>query len=375
MANVLILGGGFGGLIAAERLSASLDSSHKITLVSPNQDFTFYPSLVRLAMGEIEREDITFDLRRKLNDAKVHFVRGEMLRINPRAKSVTVTGDEFNGDISYDFLIIATGRRLATEQVVGFFENADHLLGVKAALKFGEDVKKFKQGSIIVGMCPDARLPVPVCEAAFALARRFEQEIRDGDVTVKVLFPDSLETVFGGATLNRELEASFRHHGINVLYDVPINKITEDEIHSSNGHIIHHDLLMLVPPFRGNATLESLGITDDFDFVKVDRNLRVEGLENVYAIGDITNFPGPKLAHMAVRQADVASSNIRAEINGERPAEDYYHEIAMVIDAGGAESIYVHYGVTDEKLYGVKKGRLWGLAKSTHDRLWQARHG
>lgn len=375
MANILILGGGFGGLIAAERLAASADASHNITLVSPNQDFTFYPSLVRLAFGECEREDITFDLRRKLNQARVHFVRGEMTSINPRAKKVTVAGDEVRGDISYDFLVIALGRRLATEKVAGFFEYAHHLLGVKSALKFGAAVNAFRQGDIIVGMCPDAQLPIPVCETAFALARKFEDAIRDGDVRVKVLFPGPLKSVFGGATLHKELESSFRHHHINVLYDIPVSKITETEVLSSAGHAVKHDLLMLVPPFRGNAALQPLGITNEMDYVKVDKMMRVDGLDRTYAVGDIAAFEGPKLAHMAVRQADVAAANIAAELKGARPAEEYYHEIAMVIDAGGSDSIYLRYGMTDETLYGLRKGRIWGLAKNTHDRIWQARHG
>lgn len=375
MANVLILGGGFGGLVVAERLSAALDSSHQITLVSPNKDFTFYPSLVRLAFGESETADITFDLRRKLNHSRVHFVRGEMTAINPRAKKVTVAGDEVRGDIAYDYLVIALGRRLATEKVPGFFEHAHHLLGVKAALKFGEAVNEFREGDIIVGMCPDARLPVPVCEAAFALARKFEDDIRDGSVRIKVLFPGPLEEVFGGATIHRELESSFRHRRINVLYDVPINKITASEVLSSAGHSINYDLLMLVPPFRGNAAVAPLRITDQMDFVNVDKMMRVNGLEQTYAVGDITAFAGPKLAHMAVRQADVAAANIASEIAGARPVDEYYHEIAMVIDAGGSDSIYLRYGITDETLYGLRKGRIWGLAKSTHDRIWQARHG
>jgi len=375
MANVLILGGGFGGLIAAERLSAALGSSHQITLVSPNQDFTFYPSLVRLAFDECEPDDITFDLRTKLNDTRVHFVRGEMTAINPRAMKATVAGDEFRGEIGYDYLVIALGRRLATEKVTGFFEHAHHLLGVRAARKFGEAVNSFREGDIVVGMCPDAQLPVPVCETAFALARKFESEIHDGDIRVKVVFPGPLESVFGGATLHKELESSFRHRGIKVLYDVPISKITETEILSSAGHAIKHDLLMLVPPFRGNAALAPLGITDDMDFVLVDKTMRVAGLENAYAVGDITSFEGPKLAHMAVRQADVATANIANEIAGRKATEEYYHEIAMVIDAGGSDSIYLRYGITDETLYGLRRGRIWGLAKSTHDRIWQARHG
>ena len=375
MAHVLILGGGFAGLIAAERLSAGLDSSHQVTLVSPNEDFTFYPSLVRLAFGESDAGDIKFDLRTKLNDSRVHFICGEMTDINPRTKKVTVAGDEFRGEISYDYLVIALGRRLATEKVAGFFEHAHHLLGVKAALKFGDAVKAFREGDIVVGMCPEARLPIPVCETAFALARKFENEIRDGDVRIKVVFPGSLESVFGGATVHKELESSFRHHGINVLYDVPITRITETEVLSSAGHAVKHDLLMLVPPFRGNASLRSLGISDDQDFVMVDKSMRVASLENVYAVGDITAFEGPKLAHMAVRQADVAAANITSEIAGKKPVEEYYHEIAMVIDAGGSDSIYLRYGITDETLFGLRKGRIWGLAKTTHDRLWQARHG
>ena len=375
MANVLILGGGFGGLIAADRLSASLDSSHNITLVSPNHDFTFYPSLVRLAFGECDPADITFDLRRKLNQARVHFVRGEMTAINPRTNRVTVAGDEFRGDIAYDYLVIALGRRLATEKVTGFFEHAHHLLGVKAALKFGEAINAFREGDVVVGMCPDAQLPIPVCETAFAFARKFENAIRDGDIRLKVVFPGPLESVFGGATLHKELESSFRHHRINVLYDIPVSKVTETEVLSSAGHALKHDLLMLVPPFRGNAALEPLGITDEMDFVNVDKMMRVDRLERTYAVGDITAFDGPKLAHMAVRQADVAAANITSEIDGKKPTEEYYHEIAMVIDAGGSDSIYLRYGITDETLYGLRKGRIWGLAKNTHDRIWQARHG
>ncbi|MCY7348707.1 MAG: hypothetical protein LH614_21155 [Pyrinomonadaceae bacterium] len=51
MANILILGGGFGGLIAAEELSQSLGGAHQITLVSRSREFVFYPALVRVAFA------------------------------------------------------------------------------------------------------------------------------------------------------------------------------------------------------------------------------------------------------------------------------------------------------------------------------------
>jgi sulfide:quinone oxidoreductase len=373
MASILILGGGFGGLIAAERLSAALASPHQVTLVSPSRKFTFYPALVHLAFGECEPDDITFDLADKLKDLGVRFVQGETVRIDKDNRSVEITGEDFSGEIGYDYLVIAPGRRLATEKVPGFFEYAHHLLGVNAALKFGEAIRAFRKGEIIVGLCPEARLPVPVCEAAFALAKKFQNEIHGGDIHIKVIFPESLATAFGGASLHKELEDAFQRHGINVLYDIRINEITSDEVLSTDGHRIRHDLLMLVPPFRGHSMLRVLG-TDDFDFVKVDGKLRIRGLDRAYAAGDIVAFSGPKFAHMAVRQANVAATNLIAEINGKEPNEEYYHEIATIINAGGPDSIYLHYGIWDDRTYRLKKGAIWGRMKDIHDSFWQARH-
>ncbi|MGE3467535.1 MAG: NAD(P)/FAD-dependent oxidoreductase [Pyrinomonadaceae bacterium] len=374
MANILILGGGFAGLVTAERLAASVDDSHQITLVAPNKKFIFYPGLVQLAFGKCSPEDITFDLSAKLSNLGVRYVQGEMIRIHDKRRKVEIAGDDFRGEIAYDYLVIALGRRLATERVSGFFENAQHLLGVKAAVKFGELVRTFREGTIIVGLCPDARLPVPVCETAFALAKKFEDEVRDGKIQIKVVLPESLEAAFGGANLHKELEAAFKRSGINVLYDVPIREISFNEVISTQKHKIKCDLLMLVPPFRGNASLSELDITDSEYFVKVDERMRVHGLQSTYAVGDIVAFSGPKLAHMAVRQAEVAAKNIIAEVKGEEPDEVYYHEIATIIDAAGPDSLYLHYGIWDDAMYRLKKGRFWGWAKHTHDALWRTRH-
>lgn len=374
MANVLIVGGGFAGLIAAERLAPVLGAEHQITLVSPSRRFTFYPALVELALGQCEVSDITFDLGAKLAQLGVRYVEGELLRVHGGRQRVEITGDDVAGEIGYDRLLLAPGRRLATEKVKGFFEYSHHMLGVNAALRFGEAVERFREGTIVLGLCPGGRLPVPVCETAFALARRFESKMNDGTVRIKVIFPGSLKDAFGGADLHKQLEAAFERHRINVLYDVPIVEITGDEVLSSEKHSIEHDLLMLVPPFRGQAILDELGITDEEDFVLADDLMRVHGMSNTYAAGDLVAFSGPKFAHMAVRQAEVAAANIAAELKGQEPSEHYYHEIATIIDSGGADSIYLHYGIWDDWVYRLKQGTFWSWAKETHDSVWRARH-
>lgn len=374
MANILILGGGFGGLITAEKLSSALGSEHQITLVSNSQKFVFYPALVQVAFGKLAPEDISFDLRKKAGDIGVRFVEGEAIRINLQRRSVYVAGDDFTGDIHYDYLVLSLGRRLATEKAPGFFEYAHHLLDVRSALKFGAAVKDFREGRIVIGMCPGARLPVPACETALALARRFETEISENKISITIVFPESVDEAFGGADIFRELEWAFMKHDINLVKKFPVREITEDKILNDEGRSINHDLLMLVPPFQGHGLIKHLEIEDESEFVEVNEFMQAARLPKTYAVGDCTALPGPKLAHMAVREAEVAAKNIAAEIRGEQPAEVYYHEINTIIDAGNEDSIHLHYGIWDDDLYRLQTGTLWSWAKEIHDSYWQARH-
>jgi sulfide:quinone oxidoreductase len=68
---VLVLGGGFGGLVAAGRLARRLGDEHQVTLVSRTARFLFHPALVRLAFGQCEPDDVSFDLREALAERGV----------------------------------------------------------------------------------------------------------------------------------------------------------------------------------------------------------------------------------------------------------------------------------------------------------------
>ena len=175
MAKILILGGGFGGVVAAEQLADQLGDQHQITLVSRSRHFVFYPALVRFAFGKCDRTDVSFDLRNAMLDRRVNFIEAEVARIDPFARKVTIAHGELEGNLPYDFLVFALGRRLATERITGFYEHAHHLLNVDKAIKFGKAVAGFHEGHAIIGQCAGTRLPVPVYETAFALARSLEE--------------------------------------------------------------------------------------------------------------------------------------------------------------------------------------------------------
>lgn len=371
MARILILGGGFGGLTAAEKLADSLGAEHQITLISLKPEFVFYPALTHVAFGNLQPDDVKFDLRAKLSDLDVRFVQGEVIGIDTVNQTVKIFGDDFSGNIHYDYLIVALGRRLATEKVGGFFEYANHLLGIQAALKFKKAIENFTSGKIVVGLCPDAYLPAPVCETAFVLAKKFASGIAAKKVSINVVLPETLENAFGGAKIHREIESAFADHGISLIENFPVDDISKLQI-SAGDKSLDYDLLMLLPPFRGQASVKHLDDSaDESLFAKVNHLMQIKNLEHTYAVGDITALPGPKFASAAIQQAETAAANIVSEINGEKPRAELVHNIAKFIDAGGADSIYLHYGIWDEGLYRSETSSMPNWAKFIHERLWK----
>src|SRR6185503_19323135 len=194
MAKILVLGGGFGGVVAAERLAEQLGDEHQITLVSRSRQFIFYPALVRLAFGKCDVDDVSFDLRQTMLNRRVNFVEAEVAHIDPFERKVTIAHGEVEGKLPYDYLIFALGRRLATEKITGFYEHAHHLLNVDKAIKFGQAIDEFKQGRALLGQCFGARLPVPVYETAFALARHLEKKGQRDRVRITVVSPATIES-------------------------------------------------------------------------------------------------------------------------------------------------------------------------------------
>lgn len=372
MANVLILGGGFGGMVAAEYLAKTLPTEHQITLVSRSSRFTFYPALVRLAFGKCEVDDISYDLREAMLDRRVRFIEAEVAHVDPHARKASLRGGDIDGDIKYDYLVYALGRRLATEQVTGFFEHAHHLLGVKAALKFGEAARGFRKGHAVIGSCPGARLDVPVYETAFALARQLEE--RGDRARITIISPDYPSEHPGGADLAHALRPTLAAHHIEHLASFPIAKVTAEAVVSSDGREVEYDLLMLVPPFEGASALASTGLADEEGYVRVDHTMRVLGAGKMYAAGDAVYFSGPKMGHMAVRQAEVAAENLAAEIEGREPSARYNHEMTLVVDEGGKDTFYLHKSLWEEGDKTVGRGRFWGWAKRAHEKYFQTQH-
>ena len=374
MAKILILGGGFGGVVAAERLAEELGDDHQITLVSRSRHFVFYPALVKVAFGGCDAKDVSFDLRHAMLDRRVNFIEAEVARIDPGERKVTIAHGEIEGNISYDYLIFALGRRLATERITGFYEHAHHLLNLDKSLKFGKAISNFHKGRAVIGECAGTRLPVPVYETAFALARLLEERGQRDQVRITVVSPGEFGSEFEDRDAAIALEKAFAARQIELIPNFPVEIVTQNSVSTRTGQTINHDLLMLLPPFRGSSAASYLGLTNGEGYINVDSTMRVTGQDRIYAVGDCVNFIGPKMGHMATRQGEVAAMNLAAEIDGHEPVSHYLHELKLVIDEAGRDSMYLQKDIWKDGPATIRQGHFWSLAKRAQKEYWQFSH-
>src|SRR6185503_15010142 len=294
--------------------------------------------------------------------------------IDPFERKVSIAHGQVEGKLPYDYLVFALGRRLATEKIPGFYEHAHHLLNVDKAIKFGKEVKALDDGRVVLGQCFGARLPVPVYETAFALARHLEQNGRRDRVRITVVSPDTLESELRDAAGAVALKKALDKHQIEHLSNFRIASLTQNSAITHTADAIHFNLLMLVPPFRGSSAAHYMGVTDDDGYIHVHATMRVIDHERIYAVGDCVSFSGPKMGHMAVRQAEVAATNLAAEIDGRGPVSNYIHDMRFVIDEAGTDGLYLHKDSWKGEPATVKQGRFWSWSKRVQQKYWEAMH-
>jgi sulfide:quinone oxidoreductase len=269
-------------------------------------------------------------------------------------------------------LIFALGRRLATERISGFYEHAHHLLNVDKAIQFGKALAHFHEGRAVIGQCAGARLPVPVFETAFALSRLLKERGERHHVRITVVSPNELASELGDDAA-KQLKKALEVREIDFLPNFASEKIAKNSISTKSGNATNFDLLMLVPPFRGSPAASYLDITNEEGYINVDWTMRSTGQDRIYAAGDCVNFEGPKMGHMAVRQAEVAAMNLAAAIEGQEPITHYVHEMKFVIEDAG-EGIYLHRDIWTNGPATLRQGRFWSWAKRAQKEYWEASH-
>ena len=170
MAKIIIIGASTGGLPAAYETKKILGSGHEVIVISDTEIFHFVPSNPWVAVGWRKRKDTAFPLRPYLEKRGIGLIAEAAQKIDPQQKQVTTIRGTV---IPYDYLVIATGPKLAFEEVEGLGpeRNTVSICTIDHAEKAYEAYQRFvkEPGPIVVGAVQGASCFGPAYEVAFIL--------------------------------------------------------------------------------------------------------------------------------------------------------------------------------------------------------------
>jgi len=311
--QIVILGGGSGGIVAATKLGRELGAEHDVTLIDRRSDHVFMPAFLFMMVGQRRPEDITRKLRR-LERRNVRVLQAEILGIDPAKQQVVLDSTA----VSYDYLIVSLGMQTAPELVPGFREGAHHAWEMEAALRLRSALELFNGGRILVGVpLGPYRCPPAPYEAQWMLDSYFRERGMRDRVSIEFFTRDP-EPAGEAHDPVVWMDAQSKKRNIKQHYEFVVKSIDPERktVTGLYGYQLSYDLLFMIPPHRPAKALLDSGLADSETGVRVDYDTLATKWDNVYAIGDCADMPASKAGVVAHQEGDVVAHNLAVEITG-----------------------------------------------------------
>ncbi|MBM3266335.1 MAG: NAD(P)/FAD-dependent oxidoreductase [Candidatus Sericytochromatia bacterium] len=347
MARVLILGGGFGGIVAANALRALLPAEHHVTVIERQSAFAPGANNLWIMLGDAQRQ-----LRPRpvaaLEARGVAVVADEIRAIDPAAVRVETAA---HGALSADFLVIALGAELDMTLIPGLAAAAETYYTAEGAARCRDRLGAFEGGDLVtlVSRMPYKCPPAPY-EAAMMLGDLLERRGIRARAKLAIYTPEPQPLGTGGPVMGDALKKMLAMRGIKLATGMTAAEIDPAgrEIRFEDGSRAHFDLLLAVPPHVAPGVVREACLAKPW--IPVDRfTCEVPGLDGrVYAIGDVTSIalPGrhnpdvplnlPKAGTFAESEARVVAKHIASKILGgaSDAAFDGYGECYVEVQHG-----------------------------------------
>ncbi len=318
--TVLVLGGGIGGVVAASRLRSRLPREHRVVLVEREARHLFAPSLLWLMVGRRTEMQISRPIAR-LAKRGIELVHGEIERIDAKARSVHVGGQE----ITADYMIIALGAELAPETIPGLAEAGHNLYTLAGAQALDAARVQLTQGHLVVLV---SAIPFKCPAAPYEAAMLLEDDLRRRGVrdrvTVDLYTPEPGPMPIAGPQFSAQVRQMVEAKGIGYHPEHTVVKVDPAArlVHFANGRHVRFDLLAYVPPHRAPAVVRKSGLNGESGWIPVNCGTLETKHPGVYAIGDVTGIPLaigkplPKAGVFAHGEAEVVAHNIARDVLG-----------------------------------------------------------
>jgi sulfide:quinone oxidoreductase len=326
MAHVLILGGGFGGLAAAQELRERLTPDDEITLVDRSDRFYIGFAKIWDLVGMRPLEEGTGRLE-NLDRHGVRYVRAEIESLDPESRTVRTSAGDFTGDA----LLVALGAADDPAHVAMLGGSAHNLYDGAALPAMRSALAELDSGSLLVSIlggplkCP----PAPY-EAILLLDEHLrERGVRD-DLELAISTPQPMTLPVAGPDASRMVAERLGERGIDLLDRRAVEQIdtSASAVRFADGSETGFDLLLAVPAAAPPSVVAASALTGPSGWIEPDPRTFETGFERVYAVGDCTMVPTasgqlPKAGVFAEAGGRVAARNIVADLTGsERTSYD-----------------------------------------------------
>jgi sulfide:quinone oxidoreductase len=359
------MGAGLGGMPMAYEMKELLRKEDRLTVVGNGPNFHFVPSNPWVAVNWRDRNDIEFPVAPYLEKKGIAFDPRGVKRVHPESNQLEMND---GATMDYDYLVIATGPKLAFDEIEGFgpHGNTQSICHVDHASEAGQDWDAFCKdpGPIVVGAVQGASCFGPAYEFCFIMETDLrKRRIRD---RVPMTFVTSEPYIghlgLGGVGDSKGmLESALRDKHIKWITNAKVTKVEAGQMfvteHDEDGrpkkeHVLPFRFSMMLPAFKGvDAVFGIEGLTNPRGFILIDQYQRNPKYANVYAVGVCVAIPpveatpvptgAPKTGYMIESMVTATAHNIRAAIDGKKPTYKATWNAVCLADLGDTGIAFV----------------------------------
>lgn len=356
MKNLVILGAGTAGTMMANHLVKKLPSNQwNITIIDQYNSHYYQPGFLFIPFNIYKPEQVKKTIEEFIPKG-VSLIKEKIEKIQAENNNVLL---ENGTEILYDILIIATGSKIAPQEVEGMLGEYWHktifdFYTFEGAVALRDKLKNWKGGKLVVHVTEmPIKCPVAPLEFAFLADDYLHKKgIRD-KVEIKYVTP--LSGAFTKEKTAKELAYLLEEKGIEIIPDFAVEHIEGEngKMYDYGGEIVDFDLLVTVPTNMGDALMERSGIGNELNFVPTDKHtLQSKVKENIFVIGDATDVPTSKAGSVAHFEAEILTENILLYIEGKPLNVDFDGHANCFIETGKGKGLLIDFNYEYEPVKG-----------------------
>jgi len=355
--RVVILGGGTGGTLTANRLRRVYsDTEIEIAVIDQDDCHVYQPGLLFVPFGLAHAEDIVRPRGRQFHHG-IDYVKSAIDHVDLETNSVQLTD---GSTLGYDVLVIASGAVLVPEETdglvgPGWMEKVFTFYSPEGAAALGAALSRFDGGRLVVNVV-DMPIKCPVAPLEFCFLADWyfcERGIRD---EVQLTYVTPLDGAFTKPIASQRLAG--------MLADKRVELVTEfntGEVDGKGGRLIAYDgrevgfdLAVVIPLHSGAAYVgRSPGLGDSLNFVPTDEHtLQSHAAPNVFVIGDAANVPASKAGSVTHFEGEVLVENVRRYLAGESLDASFDGHTNCFIETGFHKALLIDFDYETEPLPG-----------------------